>query len=113
MPERRRANYNQLIIRQKVVLESDNLLVVESDPDHYGATFSIETIRQGRPEPTKQLISEVYSSEYRLHVVFLQLQGFLSQIRKSFLHRTNNQLTREFRYYSYEPGIETYRNLYY
>ena len=80
--------------------------MVERDPDHYGATFSIETIRQGRPEPARQLISEVYSSEYHLHVVILQLQGFLSQIRKSFLHRTNNQLTREFRYYSYEPGMK-------
>ena len=103
LSEERLAVYNQLIVRQKTIAESERLRL-ESDPDYFGRIYSFETIRQGQPEPPKQLIADVYTSEFCLHVVFLQLQGFLAQIRNSFLHRVINQISREFRYYHYEPG---------
>ena len=87
------------------MIDSDSIQAVGLSPDHHGTIYSFETIRQGQPEPTKDLISAVYSSEFRLHVTLLQFQGFLSQVRKSFLIRIRNQLTNEYRYYSYESGI--------
>lgn len=107
----RRPLHNPLIIRQKVVLESEKLTTIEPDPNHFGAVYSIESIRQGRPEPPKQLIADVFSAEFRLHVILLQLQGLLSQIRKSFQNRLNNQLSREFRYYQYENGMRFFSQL--
>ena len=93
-----------MIVRQKIVLDSDDLYSAPKAPDYYGKIYGIETIRQGQPVPTKHLISEVYASEFRLHVVLLQIQGFLSQVRDSFRHRTSNQITKEYRYYPYEAG---------
>lgn len=107
----RRPLHNPLIIRQKVVLDSEQLTTIESDPDHFGAIYSIETIRQGRPEPSKQLIADVFAAEFRLHVILLQLQCILSQVRKSFLRRTNNQISKEFRYYAYENGMILFTNI--
>ena len=69
--ELRHPNYNQLVVRQKVVQESDSLQSIDHDPDHFGIIYSVETIRQGQPEPSRQLIADVYASEFRLHVIFL------------------------------------------
>ena len=104
MPERRHTLYNPLVIRQKVILQSEDLQMTENSPDHFGAIYSIETIRQGQPEPSKQLIADVFAAEFRLHVILLQLQGVLSQVRKIFLHRIVNQISNEFRYFTYENG---------
>lgn len=113
MPDRCRPLSIPLHVRQKIVLESEHLQPFVSSPDHFGAVFSIETIRQGHPEPPKQLIADVFTAEFHLHVILLQLQGFTLQIRKSFLHRIVNQISREFRYYSYETGkkVHLFRNL--
>ena len=92
-------------VKQRVMVDSETIQSVGHSPDHYGAVYSIETIRQGRPTPTKEDVANVYTSEYRLHVSLLQFQGFMSQIRQSFLHRIRNQLSNEYRYYSFEPGI--------
>ena len=86
------------------MVDSETLQTIGRSPDHHGAVYSIETIRQGTPEPTKQLIADVYTAEFRLHVTLLRFQGFMSQIRKSFRNRIKNQITNEFRYYPFESG---------